>query len=95
MDPQNREAISNLLTIVADIEKNVNVEENLIDLTNAIDRMDQQIEGLEDLANVDSIINNCIYIKCILLELKVLILEKNYTDLNKIEKQIKDLLSGD
>jgi len=95
MDPQNREAISNLLTIVADIEKNENVEENLIDLTHAIDRMDQQIEGLEDLANVDSIINNCIYIKCILLELKVLILEKNYTDLNKIEKQIKDLLSGD
>lgn len=95
MDPQNREAIANLLTIVADIEKNVNVEENLIDLTNAIDRMDKQIESLEDLSNVEPIINSCIYIKCILLELKVLILEKNYTDLAKIEKQIKDLLSGE
>ena len=83
------------MTIVADIEKNVNVEENLIDLTNAIDRMDKQIESLEDLSNVEPIINSCIYIKCILLELKVLILEKNYTDLAKIEKQIKDLLSGE
>jgi hypothetical protein len=95
MDLQNKEAISNLELIVADIKQNVNVEQNLIDLKRAINKINQQIEGLEGLSNVEAVINSCIFIKCILLELKVLILEKNYSDLTQIEKQIKDLLSSD
>jgi hypothetical protein len=93
MDLQNKRAIFNLLLIISDLRVNLNVEENLATLTGAIKNIDRQIEASGEIINSEAIINNCIYVKCILLQFKVLFLERNYSNLDGFEKQINDLLS--
>jgi hypothetical protein len=92
MDQINNEAVFNLMVIVDDIKENINIEENLADLTGGIIKMDEQIESAQGLPNSEAVINTCIFVKCILLDLKVRILERNYSNLDEVEKQIKSLL---